>query len=173
MTASKPRQALNLLLCLSLLGGSTSASIQHSHEQGRIPHTHGFGLVSWIASPTIPIRSSAGETDAFASRHSHCFLLGMELYGGECPFHCPPTRSPKSQDETTLAFGIESGVADELVLSDFSRPIISFLGLTSLYTTDLAFSPLSILDKSLQTLPIACSLLCDRARGERSGVRLI
>lgn len=159
----KLRPPLIALLCLSVLAGSTSTSIQHSHDQGWLPHGHGSALVRWLTGdPALSTRS-----DDFACRHSHLVILGFELYGGECPAPQSPPRMPCSPDDTEVTLGFE----EETPLH--ATRGASDLGAPQTHAADLLI-PLPSASCPVQpTAPATRCALCARARGERSGVHLV
>jgi len=151
------RQPLIAFLCLTVLASSTTTSIQHSHDYGRAPHAHGFGLVS-----VLPVAPVTAEPDAaFAARHSNFVILGIEFYGDDEPL----PQAPGSPDDTQLTLGVD----DDSCLNDSARSALVLLPFAG-RPAPAVVQPLPALAVRLP-LTARC-ILCDRSRGERSGVHL-
>lgn len=161
MPARKYRHPLIAVLCLSVLAGSTATSIDHSHDQGWAPHAHGCGLARWLAGPIAP----AGVGD-FACRHRHVIILGIEFYDGEGP---PERSSPRSPDD----IGVTSGLSDDGVVRDPFHPSEPLPPLAPLAARTGTSPPPSPTGRPVRVTPTSRRALCDRARGERSGVCLV
>jgi hypothetical protein len=162
MSVGIHRQPLIAILSLSVLAGSTSTSIHHSHEFGLLPHAHGFGAMSVF--PAAP--PAAPSVDDLASRHSHFVILGFELYGGDEPLPQSPPQFPGSSDDPQVTLGVN----DDVRPNDSARAAPAPLPSVGL-SVPAAMRPLPYL--AVPSPRTARCTLCDRSRGERSGVHLV
>ncbi len=172
MTSSWGSKALRVLLCLSLLTGSTTISVEHSHEHGHLPHTHGFGLVR--ACSSSPGEGSLTDgSSKFTCRHRHVLLVGIEIYDGETlPDSSSPSPAAPSLAEPQVILGAGVDVSNVSLATNSSLlGKLSLLGACfvlpqaaplAIHSTHWAFRP---------AVAARCGL-CDCARGERSGVSL-
>lgn len=164
---------LNLLLCLSVLTGSTSTTIRHSHQHGQVSHAHGFGFLPLFPSPLPTSEAIAPEFGELAFQHAHFVIFGIEFSSGELPSDQPYPRLPWSPDDRQLTFGFTSGAGDEILLEDSAHLTrASLLSDSSFKPVDFSFDP--NLKEPACPFPSAnrCNL-CDLARKERSGVCLL
>lgn len=167
MFISKNQQRLTSLLCLSvMLAGSTSTSIRHSHGYGLVPHVHGFGLARPVTPSPGADEAITVATDTSTPRHCHFILLGVEFYQGEESSHSSIPRSPGSHDVPQVSHG----VAEDALLDDSPYPTESFPPRAILV---IGAAPSIPSPTCLPSRLTAGPCLCDRARGERSGVSLV
>ncbi|MDB5309427.1 MAG: hypothetical protein JWO38_3629 [Gemmataceae bacterium] len=151
-------------MCLLVLVGSTTTLVRHDHASGRRPHGHGFGLV------TLLPQSEPESGYAAGTLHQHLVVLGVELYQPDPPPGRVPA-SPERPAHSPLVVELWAGSA-EVTLADFlaqdeeptDLPAWPGTGVfASPHTTDLA-------PRRRAADPVTRHALCDRARGERSGV---
>lgn len=166
MSVLKHRQPLAVVLCLSVLAGSTSTSIHHRHEHGSVPHTHGFGIVRSFNSTAA--REDAPPTGQIASYHGHLVMFGIEFYVGESSPRNAPPRSIWTLDGTRVMVGLEQ----DPLLKDPDCSVASLPPLTSVLLPVAGQTACRLVSPEDQASPSARCALCDCARGERSGVRL-
>ncbi len=163
MSSLRIAPSLNLLVCLSLLTGSASITVEHGHARGQVPHAHGFGFCHLYG--LAGSASKGGEC-----RHYHHVVLGIEFYGGDLS-----TGAPLPRDATTEAH-LLLGTVETAVVEAAPEP---FASVESARTP----APLADLEPSASLAPGSelarrccppwLSVLCDTARRERSGVALI
>ena len=147
-------RVVQTLLTLLMVIGSTTTSIQHSHARGRADHTHGFGLTQGLSPAGV---DDSGEP----ARHSHFVLLGVEFYTGE---NTPTGPGPDAPDRPQTHIGLDEA-ADSSESVKYEQLDGSQFVVVAVFARS-GSSPRSGLP-SWQSTRIG---LCDRARGERSGV---
>jgi hypothetical protein len=148
-----------LALAAWLLATTTAGSLQHAHEDGDAPHSHGFGFSS-LRSVDCP-----GSGQSPGRMHRHIVLLGFEV------FEAPDSDNPLPSDDQGWMFGLPvalksdagSAPAQPATVVHF-LPVDSSLSLPgSMPVTTVSLA----LERSL-SVP-----LCVLASGERSGVHRI
>jgi len=165
MLSSRERKSLRIILCLLLLVGPTTASVEHSHEQGAHPHAHGVGIVHLPGDLPVVVTAN-DEASPSVSRHRHVVIFGVEFYSTEEPLSSSTNRWPEFSEDTLLILNVETRMPT-------LAPVVASLA---------AMSPLA-LSSPVEAMPLVVPLLaratsatrcqlCDCARGERTGVRL-
>lgn len=153
-----------LLLCLLVAGQSTSITVRHAHDLGGIAHGHGFGLFR----PEFSAADSSGKPNGSASdsHHAHFVFLGIEFFTGE---NGGPTPTAPSSDKNSRL-----GQLPAPATTDMRAALLTDLAGVPDFLADLpAVSLATSSHSSRVSLPPQRCDLCDRARGERSGVHLI
>ncbi|MFO0879579.1 MAG: hypothetical protein U0840_19720 [Gemmataceae bacterium] len=150
MSCLRHLHLLRWLLILGLLLGSTSVSIRHAHERHGLDHPSGFARQP----------SSIEEVGSPHLWHTHLLLLGVECCEWEGAFFPPGM---------TVGIGVDvpdPSVARAILMDTPDSALAAQPGTTWLIDEPLAFiAPCT-------SVMFNRVLLCDQARGARSGVRL-
>jgi hypothetical protein len=164
-------RSLKLCMCFLVVAGTMSTSIQHCHAGGGLVHTHGMGLDGARQESRGAMRGKlfAGIT----CRHFHFVLMGFEIYGGEAASEAPLPVCLWAHEGATMASCFCAQAIDGLAVAGHSPADVSIAPLPELAGLFGHDWPQVAAGKSTtdsDATPAAGSVLCDRARGERSGV---
>jgi hypothetical protein len=150
MGCVRPHYLLRWLLILGLLLGSTSVSIHHAHERHGLAQSSGFARLS----------SSVEQRSCPHLWHTHLLLLGVECCEWEGVFFPPG-----------MTVGLGADVPDPSGAR--AMPLdSSAVALPSQSATAWLVEAIPPFSSRCTSRASARVLLCDQARGARSGVRL-
>lgn len=178
-----PKTCLNLLLAATVLvGGGFPPAMRHAHEAGNdLSHRHDCGHERHAGGKTQiaqavhpgqgiscdPALVSAKHSHSEWVRHLHFKLLSLQLT-------LPDNRTPSNnQDRDPSPELVFVRVGREMTPSTAHANQDSVRMLAPVFLGALSDNPANALSTASAFGSVASTLLCDRARHERSGVQLI